>query len=307
MDPREFLSFVRRHFLSLFLVGVLFFGVGMGLTRQASVEEGATVFLTIGAVLTEGVSMGTLGASQNENVVDQFTQTVQGWVSNPGLVQQVAAQLDRPFDLSVRKQEKQNLIVTLEMNEDNPGEATPELGATVFLEVLNRELMAYNERTNSQFVVAISSVSYFKNSPHFALNGVIALFLGLVVGLVTLALREYVKRTLTFEFQAVSVLGGAPLVRLKSGFGYVDLEGFVRLYASRHDIVLLEAGDTGMSAHRAYLKEARLDLLTYPAGLSHLNASEMVVAVVRLGVSSEDDVRALSSLYGKALPYLLIV
>ena len=102
-------------------------------------------------------------------------------------------------------------------------------------------------------------------------------------------------------------MGGAPLVRLKSGFGYVDLEGFVRLYASRHDIVLLEAGDTGMSAHRAYLKEARLDLLTYPAGLSHLNASEMVVAVVRLGVSSEDDVRALSSLYGKALPYLLIV
>lgn len=308
MDPREFLSFIRRRWFSLLITALLFFGVSMGVTQQSVQEEGALIFLTMGATLPENVSIGSLGASQNENVVDQFTQTVQGWVSNPGLVRQVEAQVDRPFSLSVRKQEKQNLIVTLYMDRASVGEMTPELAANVFLEVLNQELAFYNELTNASFVVAISSIDYFETSPQWTLNGLVGILFGLMVGVVGFGLWEYVRRTLTFEFQVISILGGLPLLRLSSTFSRSDLEGFIHLYVQDHEKVsLLEVGETGMLQHKSYLKENGIEVLTYPEGLKHFKSSDSLVAVIRLGESQEDAVRALSLLVGKQLPYFLIV
>jgi capsular polysaccharide biosynthesis protein len=308
MDPREFLVFLRRRMASIVVVVLIFFGLAMGYTQQSSAEEGATIFLTIGAQLPDGVSVGALGASQNENVVDQFTQTVQGWVSNPEFVRDVQDLVQVPVGLSVRKQEKQNLLVTVHMPAEHDGAKSSSDVAEQVVEAMNTEIASYNELTNASFVVAVSSVTPYVNAPNWKLNGMVGILLGLIIGIVGFALVEYSRRTLTFEFQASSLFGKESLVRLKSGFSRSDLEGFINLYARKDGgVSLLEIGNTGLSQHKAYLKDHSIDLIEYPAGLKDAKLKETLVAAVKLGESPEDHIRELRLLHGEVMDYLLMV
>lgn len=298
MDPREFFVLLKRRLL-LILVGVLIFGgVAFVYTGQLESEEGTTIFVTMGATLPDGVAVGALGASQNENVVDQFTQTVQGWVSNPDFQRRVEERVGEAVSMGVRKQEKQNLIVTV----------SPKSAASSVMMILDEEMLVYNERTNTSFVVALSSMTSYLNEPNLKLNLLVAVLLGLLVMGVGVVLGEYLRRTLTFEFQVASLLGDSPLVRLKSKFIRSDLDGFLTLYSKGDgQLFLLELGDTGFSHHRAYLEEHGAYLKAYPKDLKGEMAGDRIVVVVKLGVSSEDHVREIRMLIGKSVPYILIV
>jgi hypothetical protein len=298
MDPREFFVLLKRR-LSLILVGVLVFsGVAFVYTGQLEAEEGTTIFVTMGATLPNGVAVGALGASQNENVVDQFTQTVQGWVSNPDFQRRVEEHVGEAVSMGVRKQEKQNLIVTV----------SPEFAALSVMMILDEEMLAYNEQTNTSFVVALSSMTSYLNEPNLKLNLLMAVLLGFLVMGVGVVMAEYLRRTLTFEFQVASFLGDSPLVRLKSKFVRSDLDGFLTLYSKGNGrLFLLELGDTGFSHHRAHLEEHRVYLKAYPKDLKGEMAVDRMIVVVKLGVSSEDHVREIRMLIGKSVPYLLIV
>ena len=111
MDPRELLSFFKRRGVIL-LIAVLV-GASIGLAHAIK-NEGKTrealIFVTLGMEVDSGTPADFYVTNESANVVDQFTETVQGWLYNPSLQERMSAEAGVPLNMGVRKQEKQNFI-----------------------------------------------------------------------------------------------------------------------------------------------------------------------------------------------------
>ena len=213
MDPRDFLSFIYRRFLPIVLVIVIGAVCALGYTlKYDKGAHGALIFLTLGMEVEEGTPADSYVTNESHNVIDQFTETVQGWLFNPALLGRVNELAGNEVGLSVRKQEKQNLLVTVSVE---PG-VDSEAASQVVLMVLEEEIEAYNAATNAGFVLALSSISALDEEPQHVLNVVIGMLLAAIFMIVGLLLWEYIERRVSFAFQVENILGVPPLARLNS-------------------------------------------------------------------------------------------
>lgn len=299
MDPREFLFFVRRR-LSLILITMLVvLGIGLGYTAQSSREtQGATLFLTLGMVIPEDVPLGAFVANQNQTVVDQFTETVMGWLRNPALLKRIEEKVGFPLSLGIRKQEKQNVIVTFTIPEGVDVSAT----AQAVVDVARGEIDAYNDVTDAGFILALSSVTPFAVTPAWGMNAGVSLGFGFLLGMFIAAFSDYFRRRVSFSFQVEQIAGKSPLLVLSPRLNESALEGFLSLYLERQSsaMMLVGVGETGF--HAGLLKHRLASWITYPSPVA-----APFVAVVRLGETSEDQLRELRLLHGEPFDYILIV
>ncbi len=210
MDPRDFFSFLRRRLLPLFIVAVIALVISVGYTwKYDEGEKGALVFMTIGMDVSAEMPASYL-TTDGPNVVDQFTETVQGWLFNPAFLARVDEQSGTEVSLGVRKQEKQNLLVTVTV----PVEEDAMMASEAMLNVLDEEFANYNAMSNTGFLVALSSVTPFGDDPQYGWNAVVLVFLALVVAIVVFLMRDYLGRRVTFGYQVEAIVGAAPLLRI---------------------------------------------------------------------------------------------
>ncbi len=299
MDPREFLFFVRRR-LSLILITMLVaLGIGLGYTVQSSREtQGATLFLTLGMVIPKNVPLGAFVANQNQTVVDQFTETVMGWLRNPALLKRIEERTGFSLNLGIRKQEKQNVIVTFTIPEGADVSAT----AQAVVDVARGEIDAYNDVTDAGFILALYSVTPFAVTPAWGVNAAVGLGLGFVLGILIAAFSDYFRRRVSFSFQVEQIAGKSPLLVLSPRLNESALQGFLSLYLDRQpsSVMLVGVGETGF--HAGLLNHRSAAWVAYPAPVA-----VPFVAVVRLGETSEDQLRELRLLCGEPFDYILIV
>ncbi|MBT5016110.1 hypothetical protein HN748_00265 [Candidatus Peregrinibacteria bacterium] len=192
MDPREFLNFIWRHAVVILMVTVLTALLGASYTwRFDEGEKGGLIFLTMGMEIPDAIPAAYLVTSDGHNVVDHFTETVQGWLVNPALDTRIDELAGTDVQLAIRKQEKQNLLVTMTV----PMEADVAQSKEAVLTVINQDIDIYNEVTNSDYVLVLSSISEFETPPQYALNMIVGGMLGVVFITLLMLFGDYILKS----------------------------------------------------------------------------------------------------------------
>jgi capsular polysaccharide biosynthesis protein len=283
MDPRELLWFIRRRAILILGGTLLCFLLALAYSFQTNHgTRSAQTFVTLGMDFSSEVAANYFDANEGQNVIDQFTETVQGWLLNPVLLADVESAVGYSFETAVRKQEKQNLIVDLTTDISND----PEVAATELLGRLDREISRYNEVTQSTFLLALdSTVSSEKAPNHFVFAGVVGGLVFVLLVLLGLSL-EYLRRRVSFSWQVEQVVGEAPLTRLSRRLSSESLNDWLMSYRE----FLVSTGDPELIFEHTQLLSGRTG-----------------VFVVRLGETSEDELRDLCRALGESFPYVLLV
>jgi hypothetical protein len=307
MDPRDLISFMRRYLVGFIVMIAVFVFLGWSYTSHYDLGESrADIFLTLGLSVENGLSIEELVTNESHNVVDQFTETVQGWLQNPSLLDRVNELAGEEVVISARKQEKQNLLVSLHL----PLGHDLENARVAFITVLEEEINDYNEATYTSFVLALSSMMPFETASNLKLNILTSMMLGLFFYFLIFGLWEYLLRKVTFSFQVESLLGGIPLARMRASGDVDQMKGFLS-FINKHSgssVQLVSMGDCGWSSHKKKLLSMKMDLVQFPDELHAVKgATDSMVALVRLGVSVEDELRSLRSIVGGPVPFILIV
>jgi len=300
-------SLIRRHLV--FIVGMCLVGffLGIGYTFYFDHgEKGATIFLTIGMQVSENTSADQYVTNESNNVIDQFTETIQGWFLNPAFQVRVNNRIGFDTSLSFRKQEKQNLVVNLVV----PSLVDPTRAANELINELKNEIQAYDKATGSHFVLALSSITAYEKDSNIRLNILVALLLGFFSGILLVGLWEYFNRKVSFGFQVETILEKQPLYRLPNKRKENALKSFLdaSLSAFTKPIILLELGDLGIFSQKKSLQaDYNVHVRSYPLGLKDLPNEFSLILIVQLGYTSEDLLWNLKSLYGEQIYYVLII
>lgn len=294
MDPRELLSFLRRHrrIIALFIMVGLLLGAVYTFYRDRG-ERGATLFFTIGLDLGDDPELANFMSNESQNIVDQFTETVQGWLVNPDFINQVTALYNTDLNFSSRKQERQNIVVSLSVSP----ESEPHHAAEAVLFIIGQQIKAYNEATHSRFVIPLSSITSYQEVPAWIPNILTGGLLFAVVSILALGLWEYLNRRVTFGFQAESILKDTPLYRFDQRRFREHLKGFFSDIDSNYPQKLFLVNLTSLHGHDRLNVHAPGDL----------KMGETVIAFVQLGKTSEDTLRHLKRVHGDRLMFVLIV
>lgn len=294
MDPRELIWFLRR--LGWVLVGTVILVVGLAWgwsASQSTQGREALIFLTLGMDLTSEALNPNEFPDNVDEITDSFTETVQGWFFNPAFSQTLNERIGEPVGLSARKQEQQNLMVTLSLPETVESEAA----SAEFLALLEEEIARYNEATRSSFVVALHSVTVSESTVSHGIYAMVAGVLGFVIVCFGVLTVEYLRGRLTFVAQAEAIMGHSPLKRILSSRSTLlksGLEVVRALHPDRQGWVMVDASSKGTVAH----------LQHFPQDLAKLDPQAPVILWVRLGHTSEEALQEARAYWGQKTPWI---
>lgn len=293
MDPRELLSFIRRHlhFIIVSLIVALVLG-GVYTRYYDPGTRGATLFLTVGWRLEENGSNFNYPTNQTYNMVDEFTETIQGWLLNPNVAQKIDEQANMDVQTSFRKQERQNLVITVTV----PSGESAEDAAQAVAQIMNEELNSYDTATNNSFVFARQSISAFESSPKRLLNELVAGLLGLVLALGLAGLWEYMTRRLTFSIQAEQIWGAPIFHRIRKANRAQELEWLFQEAKKKwgEAFHIVEAGKIG-------LKDDKTEWQTQKN-----QKKDLALVFIQLGKTREEDLHKARFAHGENA-YLIMI
>jgi capsular polysaccharide biosynthesis protein len=305
MDPRELFSFFKRRCASLFAVSaIVFFGAWAISAQTLEPTQDALVFITVGMDVENGQGQAIILSDNLDEILDSFTETVQGWLFNPAFLDNLQDQLGFSVSLTARKQEKQNILVTLSLPSDvSTASADPEAlvvtTAETFLALLSEEMDQYNAQTHASFVVALHSITPMQSSPAYALTVVVSTILAFIGVTVFLLLVEYVKARVTFLSQVERELGKKPIKVVESARPVMltQIPAFRERFFPeiKQNIVVAPAVESF----------SKLAVHHYPEDLKSIDPEKETLLWVRLGQSSESQLQELKSLLGDRFEYVV--
>lgn len=176
MNILEALKLYKQHWIAILLITLVVTAATLGaaMTRDPSTHE-ATLFLSIGTKQMNNSST----PFDDVQAADRFTETLQGWFKNPDLLKRIEAQTGESVSLSARKQEKQNLIVSLPAMSEEQAQTI----ADATIQQLQQDIQTYNTQTESRYTLALSSVTISEQQMKLPLFGVVGFAFGLAFAL----------------------------------------------------------------------------------------------------------------------------
>ncbi len=299
MDIRHYLALLMRRWKEIVVIVLLVLGAAYVSTRQiVQPTYSSTLFLSFGVDRSKNIE----GYYGGINASDGFAETVQGWVKDPGVLAEVRKVAgDNDLDLSARKQERQNIIVSIGNGDDGLGAKT---NAEAVLKVLEMRLAEFNQRTNNSYAIGLSSVTTQVNVPEDKLRTtlLIALFFGLILGVAWGFVFEFLFGRVSFVSQLKSDEDWQDVIEIvdsKSDWSY--LQSFL---ATKNNVKLVTV-DCDLPVDAKDLDLKKDCLVRFPNDLvGDLDQAE-VVLMVKLGVTRISNVKKLQVLLQK--PVCLVV
>ncbi len=207
MTFQSFLYLIYRRLLSItiitFLVGgaVVSFGYSMGFMKG----NNTTIFITIGA--EESVSSPSLGSLYDTvQAADFFAETIQGWFKNPEFLRNVQTGTSEPLNFSVRKQEKQNLVVTVHTQQP--------WDSKILGSVLEHAIEEYNSVSKTSFHLAHFGRGVQSQSFPLFLFAFVGLLAGLLFSVIAAWFYEYLCGYVSDAETAENILGREAVDRI---------------------------------------------------------------------------------------------
>ncbi|MFT7183962.1 MAG: hypothetical protein ACI9QC_000288 [Oceanicoccus sp.] len=125
--------------LTVLLVSLI--GTSLYVNAQPEIEERVALYVTLAAQPLEGES----SSYELQRAAEHFSDMVLGWTVEPGF------ELRDDLVFSGRRQEKQNLLFTIESESEADG--------VLLLEAIQTKIDTYNDASESEYVIALASIS----------------------------------------------------------------------------------------------------------------------------------------------------
>lgn len=131
----------------------------------------------------------TTNAYENLQAADQITESIQGWLKDPSLQQQLHQQTGLNFPFSGKRQEKNNLLI----NFISSDQASASTFSTTLVSTLKQRVTEYSQ--NSDLTILLNPQTLFtsrKSNPQ-VIYLIIATLLGLILGFIFSWLYEEIS------------------------------------------------------------------------------------------------------------------
>jgi capsular polysaccharide biosynthesis protein len=188
MNLRSFIFLIRKfwkQFIVLTVISALTFTLSVYFYQQSAFN--VTVFINIGAKSFSTENKIESNLYDTVQAADQFTETIQGWFKNPAFINRIDFATQTETSFSVRKQEKQNLIVTFR----TPTEELAKKVSQSIQENLRMELGNYNRQTSSNFELGLYDTHIKKDRFNPILFPLLGLLLGVMLAMGLIWFYEY--------------------------------------------------------------------------------------------------------------------
>jgi capsular polysaccharide biosynthesis protein len=185
MNISSHLYLYKRKWISILLITLIALSTSIVyVVSSTPANFDATLFLSIG--YKKDKEIGT--SLDNVQAADHFSETVQGWLKNPDFIKRVHSDKYFLADLSASKQEKQNLVITFSTTS---GDNADTIADSIVTE-LKKEIQNYNNKSGSEFQIAIQSVNITENNNKFLKIIIIGLLAGIIFGIALAYFYEFI-------------------------------------------------------------------------------------------------------------------
>lgn len=297
----DYLKLIRRHWIPAFLLTLIVTVSTLVLVQWKNNRPyETTVFLSIGSI-EKANTANPADIYENVQAADNFSETVQGWFKNPDFSNGI--RLVGSSEMSARKQEKQNLVITFSSESD---EQAFEMN-NLLHSGLQKEIETYNAATGGKFIMAIYDVDTEQKNLSLLLFLLIGILGGAVSASFALYGYEYLFQKISSAAQASEILQKQPIERLSS------LESkqlnFLSAYLRKIDknIQLIGAG-ADISKLAAALKHhhGKVEGINFPDQSQEIKTHDHHVIVCILGRTSQEDLRKLRTLLSAEFDLLIV-
>ncbi len=261
-----------------------------------------TVFISIGAKQPANTTANPSSIYENLQAADAFTESVQGWFKDPAFIKQIT-QNKTAFD--VKKQEKQNIVVTYETQNTTDSDTINEKLKTELIS----NFTTYNKNTNSDFQMAIYSPLTDKKDINLGLFLLLGLILGFILGSIFSYTYELIFGFASFEEQVTNSLGKNSIEKLTTLQSDVSLLAtFIK--KSGHKKILLAGINTNphnlMEELKRKLQDVNFESANLPRESEKLIHSEYALLACALGKSNLEDLKKLNTILPKNFDFIII-
>lgn len=300
-------SFIFRkwkHILILTLFGTFitaFFGF-----YQKPTDIDGLIFISLGVNEMHYPSLSPT-ALESVQAADQFTESVQGWFKNPSFIKNIENEIKKSVGISARKQEKQNLIITFRA----PNEIEAQTISQIILSKLEKEIIKYNKKTNSNFQIALSSTT----TQPIGFNMLVYILVGFAGGMILAIILAYLYENLagfvTNEKEIKEIFKKEILEKLpskiqdkKNSFLYAYLEKI-----NPQHIIIVGVNFSPQKINDILKKKItgkKCSALAFPDEVSRLeNSDNFHVILCRLGKTRLEDMKKIHRLINE--PFEIVI
>lgn len=275
----EHLQLIKRYWTAVALITLLACAGGIIATNQLASHQ-ATLFFNI-------------GAENDAEAADQFSETVQGWFKNPDLLNRINT------TPSARKQEKQNIVVTF--GAESEQEARKKAETTI--QELKKEITAYNAATKNQFQLAIATIEIKDQNTKKNILVILAFLLGLALSIGLAYLYEYMFGLVSYRHQAETVLKKKS-DDIMTPKGSINLLEALINHAPHQTTVLMGISHSAEELSNRFPPE--VNGYTFPQDAEKITrlGSENLVVICKLGKTKLEDLEKLQPILPQE--YLLV-
>jgi len=307
MDIRYYFSIFFRRIKEIAAIAIVFSLIttlfSVFLVPQSFTS---TVVATIASQRPENIDYRDQTINETLKGADTMSETVQGWTKSPGFYNKLEdASGETGFSVTVRTQEKQNLLAEIKADSETLAQKVSD----TFITVLNDELKEYNKEANNSFVIAWSSSSISEDSKDIKVLLVVSLIVGLVLAILAFYLYEYLFGICSFRNQPEKILGVKSVDTLKKSYKKKDLK-YLKAYLKNLDKdyrlggVGFKIKDFDDKIEDVLDREYKKNLLSKAEILGKTDIN--LVVFVKLGSTKIEDLKKLIAVYKGDISLVLV-
>jgi hypothetical protein len=305
MNLIDYINLLRRNVLNVLLITMLVTMATIGLVMLKNrTPYQTTIFVSIGSIQKN--TQGETPVYDNVQAADHFSETVQGWFKNPEFGNRI--NLKGSTEVSARKQEKQNLLITFS-SENN--ELAKKMDITIKKELEN-EIETYNTKTNSLFQIAIYTVNTEEKPLSIALFLIISLIGGIVLSSFAIYGYEYLFQKISSPAQARELLQKQPIDQLHNLRIKGDQLNFLRAYLSKTENKTIQIIETGVKTKKLaelLMKNKNnktIECINFPLESEKISEKAHTVVVCTLGKTTTEDILKLQRLIKNDFDFVIV-
>lgn len=246
---------------------------------------------------------------ENLQAADQITESIQGWFKDPSFLSEINRQSNLSFAIKSKKQEKNNLVLTYNSDNNSNGD----IFSQTISRVLQQRINNYNANSDLQIKISSQLPHSSEKASDLGLYLLISLIAGLLTGYLSAYFYEYFTGKVKSKTEIKHIMKRRPVFtftnhkQLKTKYHF--LVKFLQNNFVQEKLQILDLtskskiGLEVISKHTNFQEVKSFDI---PVDLSGVNLDVPTLILVELGHSKQNNLKQLVALKFTHLELILL-